>query len=466
MKGYAQHGKIDHPNVIIINMDDMGYGDTEPYGMTGIPTPNFNRLAKEGMRFTHFNAAQGVCSPSRAALLTGCYPNRLGLRGALSPASKVALNPAEETIAFLLKQVGYKTAMLGKWHLGSKAPYLPIHYGFDSFYGLPYSNDMWPVDYYGKPQDSVPGKIRYPELPLLDGDKAVAYNRTLGDQAKLTGTFTQKAISFIAQNKNHPFFLYLAHPMPHVPLAASPRFRGKSELGLFGDVIMELDWSIGEIMHALDKNKMAANTILIVTSDNGPWLRFGNHAGSAGGFRGGKMTVWDGGTRVPCIIRWPGKVDAGSVNSKLLTNMDILPTLLSITHAPQPKNKIDGLSFADLLFGRSDKDPREVFYYYYNANSLKAVRYKHWKLVLPHQSISYTSDIHGKDGLPGAATRLDVKMALYDLAHDPGEAYDVQLQYPEIVKKILGFAEDARADMGDDLTGRKGKNLRQPALVN
>ncbi|WP_316809862.1 sulfatase [Pedobacter heparinus] len=464
--GYAQSGKIDQPNVIIINMDDMGYGDTEPYGMTGIPTPNFNKLAAQGMRFTHFNAAQAVCSPSRAALLTGCYPNRLGLSGALSPVSKTALNTAEETIASLLKKAGYKTAMLGKWHLGSKAPNLPVHYGFDSFYGLPYSHDMWPVDYYGKPEDSVPGKKRYPKLPILDGDKVVAYNNTLDDQAKLTGTFTQKAVGFIEQNKHHPFFLYLAHPMPHVPLAASARFRGKSELGLFGDVIMELDWSVGEIINALDKNKLAAHTILIVMSDNGPWLRFGNHAGSSGGFRGGKMTVWDGGTRVPCIIRWPGKVAAGSVNSELLTNMDILPTLLDITHAPPPKNKIDGLSFEGLLLGKSDKDPRQVFYYYYNANSLKAVRYKHWKLVLSHQSVSYTSDMHGKDGLPGAATRLEVKMGLYDLAHDPGEAYDVQLQYPEIVKKILVLAEDARTDLGDDLTGRKGKNLREPARVN
>lgn len=462
----AQKAKSDRPNVIIINMDDMGYGDTEPYGMTGIPTPNFNRAAKEGMRFTHFNAAQAVCSPSRAALLTGCYPNRLGLRGALSPGSAVALSNAEATIASLLKKAGYKTAMLGKWHLGSKAPYLPLHYGFDSFYGLPYSNDMWPVDYDGKPQAAVPGKNSYPDLPLLNGDHPDAYVRTLEDQSKLTGMFTEKALRFIENNKHNPFFLYLAHPMPHVPLAASAAFRGKSELGLFGDVIMELDWSVGEIMKSLDRNKLSANTILIIMSDNGPWLRFGNHAGSSGGFRGGKMTIWDGGTRVPCIIRWPGKVAAGSINSKLLTNMDILPTLLQISHAPQPENKIDGLSFAELLLGRSAKGPREVFYYYYNTNSLKAVRYKHWKLILPHNSISYISDTPGKDGHPGGATRLDVKMALYDLAHDPGEAYDVQLQYPEIVKKILVYAEEARVDLGDDLTGRKGKNMRQAAQVN
>nr|WP_183875601.1 sulfatase [Pedobacter sp. AK017] len=464
--GRAQTTKTQPPNVIIINMDDMGYGDTEPYGMTGIPTPNFNKAAKEGMRFTHFNAAQAICSPSRAALLTGCYPNRIGLRGALSPDSKIALDTAEETIASLLKKAGYKTAMLGKWHLGSKAPNLPLHYGFDSFYGLPYSNDMWPVDYEGKPQVAVAGKKSYPELPLLDGDKPAAYVRTPDDQAMLTGTFTRKAVRFIENNKSAPFFLYLAHPMPHVPLAASAAFRGKSELGLFGDVIMELDWSVGEIMKSLDRNKIASNTILIIMSDNGPWLRFGNHAGSSGGFRGGKMTIWDGGTRVPCIIRWPGKVEAGSVNSNLITNMDILPTLLQLSHAAPPEKKIDGISFADLLLGRSDKAPRQVFYYYYNENSLKAVRYKNWKLVLPHTSVSYTSDIHGKDGFPGAATRAEVKMALYDLAHDPGEAYDVQQQYPELVQKMLVFVEEARADMGDDLTGRKGKNLRQPAIVN
>jgi arylsulfatase len=459
----AQSKQISKPNVILVNIDDMGYGDTEPYGMTGISTPNFNRLAKEGMRLTNFDAAQAVCTASRAALLTGCYPNRLGMAGALAPWAKIALNPQEETIAALLKKHGYKTAMLGKWHLGSKPPYFPTHYGFDSFYGIPYSHDMWPVDYDGKPVTDTSNRLaKYPPLPIIEGDSVVAINATLDDQAKLTGTLTQKAVTFITSNKNHPFFLYLAHPMPHVPLAASGQFKGKSEAGIFGDVIMELDWSIGEIMNTLDKQGLSANTVLIVTSDNGPWRNFGNNAGSSGGFREGKGTAWDGGVRVPCLIRWPGKVEGGSVNSHLLTNMDILPTIVNITGAPSPKNKIDGLSFMPLLRGKAATGPREVFYYYYDQNNLKAVRYKNWKLVLPHKSRSYLLDAQGKGGHPGKTTDVPVNSALYNLTHDPGEVYDVQKLYPEVVEKVMVFVEQARNDLGDDLTNRKGKNVRAP----
>jgi arylsulfatase A-like enzyme len=457
--------KSMHPNIIIINMDDMGYGDIEPYGMTGIPTPNFNRVAQEGTRLTHFNVGQGICTASRAALLTGCYPNRLGMSGVLLPPDKYALNPNEETIASLLKKNHYVTGMFGKWHLGNKAPYFPLHYGFDKFYGLPYSHDVWPVNYDGKSlvTDTADRRSKNPLLTLLDGDKPVDTLRNIDDQTKLTTLFTEKAVSFIRENRKDPFFLYLAHPMPHVPLAVSDKFKGKSELGLFGDVIMELDWSLGQILKVLDDEKLAANTLLIVTSDNGPWLSFGNHAGSSGGLREGKSTIWEGATRVPCMIRWPGKVEAGAVNSKLLTNMDLLPTIVAATGAMQPKNKIDGLNFLSLLTGKTNKGPRDVFYYYFGikSNNLQAVRYKNWKLVLPHPSGSY-STLHGKDRRPGAILKVDVPMALYDLAHDPGEAYDVQKLYPEMVQKIFGLAEQAREDMGDDLTKRPGKNLRQP----
>ncbi|MGZ3754087.1 MAG: sulfatase family protein [Mucilaginibacter sp.] len=457
----GQVKKIAHPNVIIINMDDMGYGDTEPYGMTGIATPNFNKAAQQGMRFTHFNVAQAVCSPSRAALLTGCYPNRIGVANALMPWSKIALNTSEETIASLLKSIGYKTAMLGKWHLGAKPPFMPIHYGFDSFYGIPYSHDIWPVDYDGTPAKPGSQQSKYPPLPIYDGDKVVSINSTLDDQAKLTGTFTAKALDFIKANKQKPFFLYLAQPMPHVPLAASARFKGKSGMGIFGDVIVELDWSLGQIMNTLDQNHLSENTILIITSDNGPWLRFGDNAGSTGGLREGKGTAWDGGTRVPCIIRWPGKVEAGSVNSHLTVNMDLLPTIMALTNGPLPKNKIDGLNFADLLLGKSKEDVRQVFYYYYDVNNLKAVRYKNWKLVLPHNSQSY-DQIRGINGYPGNVDWPHIKMALYDLAHDPGETSDVQTLYPDIVTKIMQYVEEARDDLGDDLTHRKGKNVREP----
>jgi len=227
---------------------------------------------------------------------------------------------------------------------------------------------------------------------------------------------------------------------------------------------MELDWSVGQILKVLDDERLAANTILIVTSDNGPWLKFGDNAGSSGGFREGKQTTFEGGTRVPFIIRWAGKIEAGGVNSELFTNIDLLPSIAAATHSALPKNKIDGLNFLPLLTHKTSKGPREVFYYYFGvgSNNLEAIRYKHWKLVLPHKAITYTRNHHGKDKKPGAISQVDIPMALYDLAHDPGEAYDVQKLYPEIVQTIIGLAEEARKDLGDDLTNRKGNNLRPP----
>jgi arylsulfatase A-like enzyme len=454
------------PNIILINFDDLGYGDFEPYGMVGVPTPNINRLAREGLRLTNFNTAQAVCTTSRAALLTGCYPNRLGLHGALPPWAKIALNPQEETIASLLKTKGYQTAILGKWHLGSHPAYYPARYGFDAYFGIPYSNDMWPVHYDGTPvTDPANGRSKYPPLPLIEGEKTVRIIRTLEDQAQLTSSLTERAVSFISQNKKKPFFLYLAHPMPHVPLAASARFRGKSEAGLLGDVLMELDWSVGEVMRALDQEKLSSRTLLIVTSDNGPWLLFGDHAGSSGGFKEGKQTTWEGGTRVPCLIRWPGKVAAGGVSGQLLTNMDILPTVVELTGAAPPKKKIDGLSFAALLLGKTDQGPRKVFYYYYDRNNLRAVRQGNWKLVLPHTSNAIAKGTPGKDGFPGRNATEEVGQGLYNLTLDPGEQFNVQELYPEMVRKLLALAEEARADLGDDLTQRAGKNVRPAAVV-
>jgi arylsulfatase A-like enzyme len=457
---FVTGAQAQKPNVIIIMMDDMGYGDIEPYGMTGIATPNFNRLAREGMRLTHFNAAQPICSASRAALLTGCYPNRVGIFGAILPGSKLALNPAETTIASMLKTAGYTTGMLGKWHLGNKAPNFPIHYGFDSFYGTPYSHDIWPIDYDGnRITDTANIRAGWPMLPLVSGDDVVDSVTTLDKAATLTGMFTQKATSFIKANKGHPFFLYLAHPMPHVPLAASANFKGKSGMGLFGDVIMELDWSLGEILKTLDDEHLTENTLLIVTSDNGPWLNFGDNAGSSGGFREGKTTTWDGGTRVPCLMRWPGHIEAGSINSKLMVNVDLLPTIAAATGATLPTQKIDGINFLHLLTGKTATPPREVFYYYFGRNNLEGIRYKNYKLVLAHKSGTY-ENVHGKNGHPSTILQVNVPQALYDLAHDPGERYDVQTLYPDILAKMLALAEDARNDLGDDLTNRVGKNVR------
>ena len=454
------------PNVIIILMDDMGYGDTEPYGMTGIATPNFNRLAAEGTRFTHFNAAQAVCTASRAAILTGMYPNRIGMSGVLLPGAKRALNPKEQTIASLLNDAGYKTGMLGKWHLGNHAPFLPLQYGFDSYYGIPYSHDMWPIDFDGRTRVTDTSNIRsgWSAIPVYEGNRVVDSIITMERQSRLTSDLTERAVSFIKENRKNPFFLYLAHPMPHVPLAASKKFQGKSGMSTFGDVIMELDWSIGQILETLDKEKIFENTLLIVTSDNGPWLHFGDHAGSSGGFKEGKGTTWEGGSRVPLLVRWPGKVRAAGIKSQLMATMDLLPTIAAATGAELPAHKIDGFNFLPLWLGKTDEGPRDLFYYYFDDNNLRGVRYQHWKLVLPHNSASYTG-LQGKDGKPGIRTGNEVPMALYNLAHDPGENHDVQKLYPEMVKKILGFAEDAKNDLGDDLSKREGKNVRKPALI-
>ncbi|MDR6762180.1 arylsulfatase [Flavobacterium sp. 2755] len=457
------------PNIVIINMDDMGYGDTEPYGMTGIPTPHFNQVAKEGMRLTNFNSAQAICTASRAALLTGCYPNRIGMSGVLLPGAKHALNPKEETIASLLKKSGYKTANYGKWHLGNNLPYWPTNYGFDEFFGIPYSHDVWPIDYDGYSLVTDPKDLRstFPPLPLISNTTVIDTIRNIKEASKLTTLFTEKAVGFIKKNKKQPFFLYLTHPLPHAPLAVSDKFKGKSDLGLFGDVIMEIDWSIGEILKTLDQEGLTKNTVVIVTSDNGPWLFFGDNAGSSGGFREGKSTTWEGGTRVPFLIRWPGKIESGTVNGSLITNMDLLPTIADITGAALPENKIDGLDFLSLLTGKTNKGPRDTFYYYFGvgSNNLEAIRYKHWKLVFPHKSTSYNKNLPGKGGLRGKGAVVEVPLALYDLAHDPGEVRDVQELYPEIVAEIQKIAETAREDLGDDLTNKIGKNVRKPAIV-
>ena len=318
----------------------MGYGDLACYGGFPYKTPNIDRLAANGMRFTNFYAAQGTCSASRSAFLTGCYPNRIGVSGAFSPDSKTALNPAEATIASLLKANNYKTGMLGKWHLGQKAPFLPLSYGFDEFTGLPYSHDYWPVNYDGKPLDTTTARGKWPTLRLIEGNTPVKTIATLDDAATLTTLYTDKAVSFIKRNKGNPFFLYFAHAMPHVPLAVSSKHKDKSGAGLFGDVMEEIDWSVGEIMNTLRENGLEKNTIVIFTSDNGPWLTYGNHAGNTGGFREGKGTAWEGGVRVPCIIRWPNQINAGSICNNIVASMDLLPTLTNVCGAKQPQNKI------------------------------------------------------------------------------------------------------------------------------
>ena len=294
--------KISPPNIIIIFTDDQGYADLGTYGAVGFETPNLDQLAKEGIRFKDFQVSQAVCSASRASLLTGSYSQRIGVRGAYNHTARVGLNPDEVTIAEILKSIGYSTAIFGKWHLGHHKKFLPLQQGFDEYMGIPYSNDMWPVDYDGTPVAGTDHRKNfYPQLPLMEGNEQIEEIRELADQDHLTKRYTYRAIDFIERNKDNPFFLYLPHSMPHVPLGVSDEFKGKSEQGMYGDVIMEIDWSVGEIINALNKNNLDQNTLVIFTSDNGPWLNYGNHAGSAFPLREGKGTMWEGGSRVPCI---------------------------------------------------------------------------------------------------------------------------------------------------------------------
>ena len=352
------------PNIIIIFTDDQGYADLGCYGAVGFETPNIDRLADEGMRFTNFYVSEAVCSASRSALLTGCYAQRVGIRGALSPFSMTGLNREEETIASILKKQGYNTCMVGKWHLGNLPEFYPTNYGFDEYLGLPYSNDMWPVDYDGQRMEEGFKSI-YPELPLIENDSIIDYFHTLEDQEKITGIYTRKALEFIKRNPDHPFFLYLAHSMVHVPLAVDPKFKGSSEQGMYGDVMHEIDWSVGQIMETLKELGLDENTLVIYTSDNGPWLNFGNHGGSAYPLREGKGNSWEGGVRVPCLMYYPGLIDAGITMDNMASSIDLLPTIAALTGAPLPEKEIDGVNILPLLNAEDGANPRHEFIYYY-----------------------------------------------------------------------------------------------------
>jgi len=382
------------------------------------------------------------------------------------PYSRVGISQDEMTIAELVKQKGYKTAIFGKWHLGLQEQFLPLQHGFDEYTGLPYSNDMWPVDYDGskiEPGSPREFKLNYPPLPLIEGNYIIDTIASLDDQDRLTSLYTLKAVDFIKRNRDTPFFLYVPHSMPHVPLGVSEAFRGKSKQGLYGDVMMEIDWSVGEILRAVEENGLTGNTLVIFATDNGPWLNFGNHAGSTGGLREGKGTSFEGGQRVPCIMKWPGIIPEGEITGRLAATIDILPTIAHITGASLPGHKIDGVNIISLLKGEKDANPREEFLYYYGRNNLEAVRSGDWKLVLPHHHRSYEGIMPGNDGWPGGYVDGYVeKVELYDLRRDPGERYNVIEMYPEIAEKLLKIAAGARSDLGDDLTGITGNGTREP----
>ncbi len=448
------------PNVVLIFIDDLGYADVGVYGARGYETPNLDRLAYEGMLFTDFYASQAVCSASRASLLTGCYAERVSIRGALSPSAEVGLNPEETTVAEMLKGMGYATAIVGKWHLGHHPEFLPLQHGFDEYLGIPYSNDMWPVEYDGTPATGG-AKAGYPPLPLLEGNEVLEVVEDLEGQDRLTARYTERAVDFIDRKKDAPFFLYLAHSMVHVPLGVSPGFRGRSEQGMFGDVMEEVDWSVGEIMKALDRNGLAHDTLVIFTSDNGPWLNFGNHAGSAGSLREGKGTAFDGGLRVPAIWRWPGHIPAGSECRAIASTLDVLPTLAAVTGAPLPALPIDGVDILPLLMGAEGASPRDTHLFYYEGQ-LRGIREGRWKRVYEHRTRSYTGVDPGRDGVPGPYAFPVVPASLYDLETDIGETTDVSSENPEIVARLDALAEQARASLGDGLTGRVGSGVRPP----
>jgi len=415
------------PNVVLIFIDDMGYGDIEPFGSTKVRTPNLNVFAKEGRKFHSFYATP-VCSMSRAALMTGCYNQRISIPGVLFPQAKIGLNSKETTVAEVLKTQGYATAIIGKWHLGHLPEFLPTKHGFDHYFGIPYSNDMGA------------NRNGNPPLPLIRGEKTI---ETEPDQSLLTKRYTEDAIDFIKQNKSKPFFVYLPHTMIHGPMAASPAFKGKSNSGLLGDVIEEIDWSVGQVMKTIKELGLDEKTLVIFTSDNGP------ATGSAGPFRGKKGSNFEGGVREPCIMRWPGKIPAGTECNQIAGNIDVLPTLAAISGAKlDPKQIIDGKDISTLMFDDKAGPVRDVHLYCTAnlGNPVQAIRMGEWKLFLPASDDGGAAKKKKEKGNAAEANML------FNLEKDRGETTDVFDKNPEIVEKLR---KEARTRISEILANRR-----------
>jgi arylsulfatase A len=445
------------PNFVIIFIDDMGYADIGPFGAEGYATPNLDRMAKEGRTFTDFYVTQAVCSASRAGLMTGCYNVRVGILGALAHRANHGINPNEMTLGELVKQQGYATACYGKWHLGHHPKFLPTNNGFDEYFGLPYSNDMWPFH--------PTAGSRFPDLPLMEGTKVIDPLVTGKEQEQLTTSYTERAVKFIEENKDQPFLVYVPHSMVHVPLYVSDKFRGKSERGLFGDVVMELDWSVGQILDTLRKHKLDKNTMVIFTADNGPWLSYGDHAGSAQPLREGKGTMFDGGCREPTVMWWPGKIPAGTVCNQPAMTIDILPTIAHLTGAKLPDHTIDGKNIWPLITGQPNaKSPQDAYFFYY-GKQLQAVRMGKWKLHFPHGYRTLSGRKGGTGGIPVAYDQATIGLSLFDLENDIGETKDVADDHPEVVAQIKKLADRMRAELGDSATKRQGAGVRPPGQL-
>ena len=415
--------KSNLPNFIIIFADDMGYGDLSCFGHPTIRTPNLDRMAAEGMRFTQFYVAADVCSPSRAALLTGRLPIRNGVYpGVFRTNSASGLPLSELTVAELLKLKGYKTAIVGKWHLGSQPAFLPTRQGFDYYFGIPYSNDMGKAGTFANDPSMAVYHVVNPPLPLYRNNDIIEYEP---DQAQLTKRYTREVIRFIRENKNNPFFVYYPNNFPHAPLYASSDYLGKSKRGIYGDVVQELDWSVGEIFNELRALNLDKNTFVVFTSDNGPWLLMKQYGGSAGLLYEGKGSTYEGGMREPMIAWWPDKIPANVTNEALASSLDLLPTILNMAGIDLPKDRdYDGMDISNLFYGKS-KQVREIMYYYHNDGILRAIRKGPWKAHFQTQ-LSYSSE---------GAVKHDPPL-LYNIENDPSEKYELGTKHPDIIRQM------------------------------
>jgi arylsulfatase A len=432
----AMAGK--RPNVVIIFLDDSGWSDFRPFGKPPYPTPNVERLAKQGCAYHNFYVPQAICSASRSALMTGCYPGRTQLFGAHPPRAR-GLDPKFATMGEVLKGAGYRTAVFGKWHLGDEPETRPPARGFDESCGLMYSNDMWEFH----PEN--PARFREFPLQFWENGKIKVERVTAEHQPMLTTWYTEHAVDFIRRNKTEPFLLYVPHSMPHVPLFCSDKFKGKSGTGLYGDVMMEIDWSVGEITKALKSSGVEDNTLVIFTSDNGPWTVYGNHSGKTP-YREAKGTGFDGGTRSACLMRYPGVIKAGSVSKRTFCSVDLMPTIAELTGAAQPKNTIDGRNVWDLIVGKAGATNPHEYYPFSTGPTFEGVISGdgRWKLHIPH---SYRVVVTaGNDGAAGKYHQEKIDLSLFDMDKDPLETTNVIDKYPDVAARMKGYAEAHRAE--------------------
>ena len=440
------------PNIVLIFIDDMGYGDIGPFGSTKNRTPNIDQMAREGMKLTSFYGAP-VCTPSRAQVLSGCYAKRVSLPDVIFPACPIGISAKERTVAELLKGVGYATMCIGKWHVGDQPEFLPTRHGFDHYFGLPYSNDMGGSE--TRPPPVGAKRKGSPPLPLVRDDHVI---ETLAPAAQdgLTERYTDEAVKFITDNKTKPFFLYLPHTAVHVPIHPGDKFKGRSANGSFGDWVEEVDWSVGKILNTLRELKLADNTLVIFTSDNGPWLTQGKNGGSAGPLRGGKGGTFEGGMREPTIAWWPGKVPAATSCDAVAGNIDFLPTFAALGGASLPQGvTIDGRDMTPVLLGKSRQSPREA-HYFFSSNRLEAIRCGPWKLVITPQSENMGGP--KKSG----ASAAEFTPTLYNLDSDIGESHDVAAEHPEVIERLQKLIATMDADLG---LKQLGPGVRPPGRV-